>query len=251
MVVMIKKTGSFSFATNSLNPETNAKEKHLSGDDLVAALQATCAHKIMLIVDACHAGGLDVKDDPIVKLETLAQGSGMMVLGACDKNETTPGSSPLTCSVLAALKQTRQDEILSAQILSDRVKSIMRGSNDSDSDVDAADGTDSIASTAIGHAAPVFYHAPGAADFMLAGGMNIVAKCIKPQGACPYGQQQIVKKLGYNNFRLTSRDFKLRFRCHACQHVLQLVKCHFNSCHYRVNYAVLVDGGPGCDQVTV
>jgi len=86
------------------------KNKFWASSALLVALKKTKAKEVFVIIDACHSGGIDVKDLPrpegqlVDFAKRIGLGSGTAVLCACDKDDTTPGTSPLTKAVVGVFE---------------------------------------------------------------------------------------------------------------------------------------------------
>ncbi|RLT38984.1 MAG: caspase family protein [Chloroflexi bacterium] len=89
----------------------------ISGAELLQKLQAIPAQKLLLLLDCCHAGGLD--DLPAAKspaleftkaplppeaIELLAQGEGRAVIASCTEGELSFGGDPYSAFTLALLE---------------------------------------------------------------------------------------------------------------------------------------------------
>jgi len=228
----VSDNGNFKFCT---------KTTHMKGTRLMEALKDTKASKILLVVDACHAGGLQCKTDPVLMLKSLAKGNGIAMLGACPAASTTPGSSPLSRTLLDVLDELKPEDIPTPTMLAQRVKDKMGDddADDSDSDAEDPDGAGSTASTACGIPPPVFQHTAGYDEFILSAGMVVVLKCTSPPGVCVRSQQKFILRAGKGNFGLTQSDFKTMFQCPCCRsQASEVIECRFNECAWRVHWAV-------------
>lgn len=93
------------------------QQSAISGPELLQKLQAIPAQKLLLLLDCCHAGGLD--DLPAAKspaleftkaplppeaTQLLAQGEGRAVIASCTEGELSFGGDPYSAFTLALLE---------------------------------------------------------------------------------------------------------------------------------------------------
>jgi len=99
----------------------NTHASELTDSMLMDALGKSGAKKVLVILDACHAGAFAVKNDIQHRLNDLAlHGSGIAVVAACGPASTTPGTSPLTTHFLDVVSRNRG--VLEPLSLCDAVK---------------------------------------------------------------------------------------------------------------------------------
>ena len=97
--------------------QATLQKSAISGAELLQKLQAIPAQKLLLLLDCCHAGGLD--DLPAAKspaleftkaplppeaIELLAQGEGRAVIASCRVGELSFGGDPYSAFTLALLE---------------------------------------------------------------------------------------------------------------------------------------------------
>lgn len=176
----------------------------LEDSALVRALRETGAKKILVIVDACHSGGLAVKDEvaAAARLRDLANGSGLAMLAACDQAATTPGSSPLTTAFRKALRSSR--DVFDVQSLKEKIE----GEHDK----------------------VVLKKSQDFADFAVATGMTMIGRCL--HYGCTCHKKQVEHHCGLGNFRITTSFFP----CQGCHKGLKVEAMHFSACKWRVKY---------------
>lgn len=194
--------GAFSFCT---------RHNYLSDSEVSEAIAKCGPSKIFIVIDACHAGGFDVKDDVEQCLPSLSAGHGTAVLAACVAEKTTPGSSPLTTALCKVLTATAK-QVLSPSVITNYVKREM---------------SDAVLLTGAEFQ-----------PFSLSPGMTVVASCrnarclekMKPHAALSER---------YGEFSITTLEIP---ECASCRSPLRTEYLHFDSCHWQVKHAY-VEGG--------
>lgn len=207
--------GSWDVQTQQFQMCTNTD--WLKDSELSTALQSCGAEKVLIIVDACHAGGFDMnKEDPLPSVSTMLQslsgGKGTAVLGACGQDSVTPGSSPLT-TALRKILQAKKLAVLDPLTLKGQVQKEMQ------------QATMSISNEFT--------------NFMVSPGLTLVATC--PFHECTaFGSQQSLH-LGNGFFSMTTHGIP----CAECHTAMRKESLHFDSCEYRIEHSYSVAGPSG------
>lgn len=174
----------------------------LSDHKLSQAIESTGATKVLIIIDACHAGGFVVKDDVEERLSRLASGRGTVVLGACAAAATTAGSSPLT----KALKDVL---VTKDQLEPDKLRELVKKQMSS----------------------AVLIMGPSYQPFSLDHGMTTIVSC--RNGFCAAKHQQVQEAVNYGDFDILNHDPQ---ECTLCKNPLRAESLHFTNCTWQVKY---------------
>lgn len=88
------------------------KDTAISGSEFAARLQAIRSRKLLLLLDCCHAGGVELAKGlelaksplPPEALQILTQGNGRVLIASCKESELSYGGKPYSAFTLALIE---------------------------------------------------------------------------------------------------------------------------------------------------